>query len=138
MAKVSILTPTNSPLELPIVTSKVPAGFPSPAEEYLGDTLDLNQIMVDNPTATFFARVQGDSMTNTIFPEDILVVDRSVSPKHGSVVVAIINNEFTVKRLNMNDGLTLVSDNPNYEPIRITGEMDLTVWGVVTGISRKL
>ena len=138
MAKVSILTPTNSPLELPIVTSKVPAGFPSPAEEYLGDTLDLNQIMVDNPTATFFARVQGDSMTITIFPEDILVVDRSVSPKHGSVVVAIINNEFTVKRLNMNDGLTLVSDNPNYEPIRITGEMDLTVWGVVTGISRKL
>ena len=77
-------------------------------------------------------------MSNTIVPEDILVVDRSVSPKHGSVVVAIINNEFTVKRLNMNDGLTLVSDNPNYEPIRITGEMDLTVWGVVTGISRKL
>ncbi|GAA0204106.1 hypothetical protein GCM10009123_09260 [Kangiella japonica] len=138
MAKVSILTPTNSPLELPIVTSKVPAGFPSPAEEYLGDTLDLNQIMVDNPTATFFARVQGESMTTTIFPDDILVVDRSVSPKHGSVVVAIVNNEFTVKRLNMNDGLTLVSDNPDYEPIRITGEMDLTVWGVVTGISRKL
>ena len=138
MAKVSILTPENSPLELPFVSTKVPAGFPSPAEEYLGDTLDLNQIMVDNPTATFFARVQGDSMTTTIYPDDILIVDRSVSPKNNSIVVAIVNNEFTVKRLSMGNELQLVADNPDYEPIKITGDMDLTVWGVVTGISRKL
>ncbi len=138
MAKVSILTPENSPLELPFVSTKVPAGFPSPAEEYLGDTLDLNQIMVDNPTATFFARVQGDSMTTTIYPDDILIVDRSVSPKNNSIVVAVVNNEFTVKRLSMGSELQLVADNPDYEPIKITGDMDLTVWGVVTGISRKL
>lgn len=138
MAKVSILTPENSPLELPFVSTKVPAGFPSPAEEYLGDTLDLNQIMVDNPTATFFARVQGDSMTTTIYPDDILIVDRSVSPKNNSIVVAVVNNEFTVKRLSMGNELLLVADNPEYKPIRITGDMDLTVWGVVTGISRKL
>lgn len=138
MAKVSILTPKNSPLELPFVSTKVPAGFPSPAEEYLGDTLDLNQIMVDNPTATFFARVQGDSMTTTIYPDDILIVDRSVSPKNNSIVVAVVNNEFTVKRLSMGSELQLVADNPDYEPIKITGDMDLTVWGVVTGISRKL
>lgn len=138
MAKVSILTPENSPLELPFVSTKVPAGFPSPAEEYLGDTLDLNQLMVDNPTATFFARVQGDSMTTTIYPDDILIVDRSVSPKNNSIVVAIVNNEFTVKRLSMGNELQLVADNPDYEPIKITGDMDLTVWGVVTGISRKL
>ena len=138
MAKVSILTPENSPLELPFVSTKVPAGFPSPAEEYLGDTLDLNQIMVDNPTATFFARVQGDSMTTTIYPDDILIVDRSINPKNNSIVVAVVNNEFTVKRLSMGSELQLVADNPDYEPIKITGDMDLTVWGVVTGISRKL
>lgn len=139
MAKVSILSPKATPMELPLVTSKVPAGFPSPAEEYLGDTLDLNKLMIDNPTSTFFARVDGDSMINAgIFDGDILIVDRSVVAKHNSIVVAIVDNEFTVKRLKSDGELQLVPENPSYKPIKISGHSDITIWGVVTGVSRKL
>lgn len=139
MAKVTILKPKVTRMELPLASAKVPAGFPSPAEEYLGDTLDLNQLMIDNPTATFFARVEGDSMVNAgIFEGDILIVDRSVTPKHNSVVVAVIDNEFTVKYLKTDGEIRLAPANPSYKDIKMTGDMELVIWGVVTGISRKL
>lgn len=133
MSKVTILKPKATPQELPLVTTKIPAGFPSPAEEYLGDSLDLNDYVIKNPSTTFFARVEGDSMIGAgILQDDILVVDRSLEPKHGNVIIAVLNGELTVKRLSSKDGFKLVADNPEYPAINITGEAEFSVWGVVT------
>lgn len=133
MSKVTILTPKATPMELPLVTTKVPAGFPSPAEEYLGDKLDLNDYVIQNPATTFFARVEGDSMIGKgIMPNDVLAVDRSLEPRHGDVVIAVINGELTVKTLHTNEKIKLVAENPQYSDIPITGDMDFTIWGVAT------
>lgn len=139
MSKVTIIKPLSSRHEMPFYESKVPAGFPSPATEYLGDTLDLNDYLIDNKTATFFAKVEGDSMVGAgIFEGDLIVIDRSKNPKHNCIVVAVIDNEFTVKRLCTKDGIELRPENPAYEPIKINGEIEMQIWGVVTSIVRKL
>ena len=139
MSKVTLIKPRTSRVDIPFYEPKVPAGFPSPATEYLGDTLDLNEYLIHNKTATFFAKVEGDSMTGAgIFEGDLLVIDRSRNPKHNSIVVAVIDNEFTVKRLCTRDGIELRPENPAYEPIRISGETEMQIWGVVTSIVRKL
>ncbi|MGJ8662075.1 MAG: LexA family protein [Marinicella sp.] len=139
MSKVTIIKPLSSRHEMPFYESKVPAGFPSPATEYLGDTLDLNDYLIHNKTATFFAKVEGDSMIGAgIFEGDLLVIDRSKNPKHNCIVVAVIDNEFTVKRLCTHDGIELRPENPAYEPIKINGEIEMQIWGVVTSIVRKL
>ena len=133
MSKVTLLMPKSTPMELPLVTTKVPAGFPSPAEEYLGDSLDLNNYLIKNPSTTFFARVEGDSMVGTgIMAGDVLVIDRSLEPRHGDVVVAILNGELTVKTLHTKHNVKLVSENPEYPDISINGDMELRVWGVAT------
>jgi DNA polymerase V len=138
MSKVTLLTPGRSRLELPLYESRVPAGFPSPANEYLGDTLDLNQYLIANPTATFFARVEGDSMIGAgIYEGDLLVVDRSRTAGHNDIVIAAVDNEFTVKRLDTRDGIRLVAENPDYAPICLSGEREMLIWGVVTGLVRK-
>lgn len=95
--------------------------------------LDLNEYMIDNPPATFFVRVTGESMTGAgIFPDDLLVVDRSVTARGGDIVVAVLDGEFTVKRLVRTAGrVALVAENPDFPPIRITSESDLQIWGVV-------
>lgn len=88
----------RSRLELPLFASKISAGFPSPAQDYVEQTLDLNELCIKRPAATFFVRVDGDSMIDVgIFSNDILVVDRSIKPAHGDVVVAQVNSEFTAK-----------------------------------------
>jgi len=139
MSKVTLIKPLTSHVELPFYESKVPAGFPSPATEYLGDTLDLNDYLIRNKTATFFAKVEGDSMTGAgIFEGDLIVIDRSINPVHNSIVVAVIDDEFTVKRLHIKDGIELRPENPAYLPIKICGEIEMRIWGVVTSIVRKL
>ncbi len=126
--------------ESPILTSYgvVKAGFPSPAGDYLEEDIDLGQYLMPRPNSTFLVRVKGDSMTNAHIPENaLLVVDRSVKPTSGRIVVAIVNNEFTVKRLIKNSsGLRLMpeSPNPKYRPIPITDEMDFRIWGTVIHI----
>lgn len=139
MSKVSIIKPNiGERLDLPLYEPKVPAGFPSPATEYLGGTLDLNDYLVSNQTATFFAKVEGDSMIGAgIFEDDLLVIDRSIQPKHNHIVVAVVDNEFTVKRLATRDGIQLLPENPAYQPINVSGETEIQIWGVVTGIVRK-
>jgi DNA polymerase V len=112
----------------------IPAGFPSPADDYVEDRLDLNQLLVQNQSATFFLRVKGDSMFNAgIHNGDIIVVDRSVEPVDGSVVVAVVDSELTVKRLVYFNGVAeLHAENPKYTPIRFKEGQELTIWGVVT------
>lgn len=126
--------------KIPLYQSKVAAGFPSPADDYIEEKLDLNRHLVKNPAATFFVRATGQSMTGVgIFPDDILLVDRSLTPKNGSVVIAVVDGELTVKRLiNDDSGVCLCAENPHYKPIIISDEMSLDVWGVVCYVIHSL
>jgi DNA polymerase V len=121
---------------LPLFLESVSAGFPSPADDYMEDKLDLNDLLIKNPASTFFVRVVGDSMVNAgINSEDILVVDRSLDPKDGSVVIAVINGDLTVKRLSYANGkIYLVPENNHFKQIEITKEMSFEVWGVVRSV----
>lgn len=121
------------------VESLVQAGFPSPADDYLETPLNLHELVVKNPAATFFVRVAGDSMLGArIEPDDILVVDRSLTPTSGRIVLAIVNGEFTVKRLKIEGGkMRLQAENPAYPDIAIPEGSDFQVWGVVTYVVHK-
>jgi len=127
-------------LKLPFFLSLMKAGFPSPADDYIEAKLDFNEYLVKHPSATFCVRVTGESMKNAgINSGDILVVDRAVAPANNKIIVAILNGEFTVKRISKNkNGLFLVPENPSYEPIEIKDEMDFEVWGVVTHVIHDL
>jgi DNA polymerase V len=122
-------------LPIKYFSTKVPAGFPSPAEDAMEGELDLNSYIVSHPSSTFYVKVEGESMTGAgIFPGDLLVVDRSVEAKNNTVILAIINNEFTVKRIvHADDGkYYLQPENPTFQPIEITQDSGFQVWGVVT------
>ena len=139
MSKVSILKPRGSYSEIPLYSGRIPAGFPGVVDEHMEDTLSLDQLLIKHPATTFFARVEGDSMIEAgIFQNDIFVVDRSISAKDNDIVVALLDNEFTVKRLKSQGSLKLKAENANYPDIEITGEHELVIWGVVTGLARSL
>ncbi len=127
-------------IELPLFLESVSAGFPSPADDYLEGKLDLNDYLIMNPAATFLVRVTGDSMTNSgIYSGDLLIVDRSLEPKDGNIVIAVIDGELTVKRLRyVKNKLSLVPENPKYKPIEITESMNFEVWGVVSTVIHPL
>ncbi len=125
---------------IPLYQSCVAAGFPSPADSDMERALDLNELLIKNPTATFFVRVSGLSMSKIgIYPNDILVVDRSLPAVHGKIVIAAVNGELTVKRL-CKDGkkVQLVAENDAYPPIEITEGTELYIWGVVTSVIHQL
>lgn len=124
----------------PLYLSTVEAGFPSPAEDYVEGSLDLNEYLIKHPAATFFVRVSGDSMINAgIFPGDILIVDRSLEPVDKKIVIAVLDGELTVKRLRYRAGIpSLEPENDNYSPIRISEEMSFEIWGVVTNVIHKV
>ena len=127
------------PLPLPLFTAAVQAGFPSPAEDYLDKTLDLNELLISHPAATFFVRVAGDSMQGAgIFSGDTLVVDRSLEAADNKIVVAIVSGEFTVKRLKIKEGrISLIPENPHYPILEVKEGSDFQVWGVVTYVIHK-
>ena len=118
----------------------IPAGWPSPSEDYLEDQLNLHEMVVRNPASTFFLRAIGESMIGAgIHDGDLLVVDRSVSPRSGKVVIAMVEGEMTIKRLVKQGGRTLlVPENPDYPEFDITGRDDAAVWGVVTHVVHNL
>ena len=125
----------NKKLKLPIAEG-LKAGFPSPAEDYSHETLDFNRDLIHNPEATFYGKVEGDSMIEAgICNNDIAVIDRSLEPRDGDVVVGCVNGEFTIKYLDMRhkkDGyIELRPANKDFKPIKITAEDDFEVWGVV-------
>ena len=128
------------PLELLLYGARVPAGFPSPADDHVEGRLDLNRHLIRHPAATFFVRASGDSMLGAgIHPGDLLVVDRSLEAAHGRVIIAVVDNELTVKRLHCRDGsVRLLAENDRYPPIAIENGMTLEVWGVVTSVIHPL
>lgn len=123
----------NTEYELPLAEVSVQAGFPSPAEDYIEQRLDLNDHLIEHPAATFFVRVSGNSMINAgIHDGDILVVDRAMEPGDGKIVIAAIDGELSVKRLRKEaDEVYLQAENEQYDDIEITRHNDFQIWGVV-------
>lgn len=127
-------------MQRPLFGCSVSAGFPSPADDYIEGRLDLNEFMVTNPAATFFVRVAGDSMLGAgIHHNDILVVDRSLDPISGKVVIAVVNGELTVKRLVKNGAsVCLKAESPDYPDIHPAEGTTCEIWGVVAYVIHAL
>lgn len=126
--------------EIPMYSSRVAAGFPSPADEHVSEKLDLNRFLIRHPSSTFLVRASGDSMINAgIHSGDVLVVDRSLPIADGKIVIAAVDGQLTVKRFSKSNGRTqLLPENPKYEPIPLHDESELHMWGVVTNVIHRV
>ena len=118
---------------IPLLNDSVSAGFPSPADDYTEENIDLNEHLISNPFSTFFLRVKGDSMINAgIKDKDLIIVDKSLIAKPGNIVIAMMDGEFTIKRLSIkNDELYLKAENHNYPDFSFKNHIDVQIWGVV-------
>ena len=127
-------------ISIPLIGNRIPAGFPSPAQDYIETTLDLNEFLITHPASTFFIKVQGYSMINAgIFPEDILIVDRAIEAKDNDIIIAVYDGELTIKRLKIrNNRWYLVPENSDFEEIEINEDTDFQVWGIVTYAIHKI
>lgn len=124
---------------IPLFNYRVKAGFPSPATDYVESELDFNELLINNKTATYALKAEGDSMINAgIQSGDILIVDRSIKPESNHIIIASIDGDFTVKRLLLEKkSCYLIAENPEYPQIEITEETDFVIWGVVTYVIHK-
>ena len=124
---------TTKKFKLPLLADSVSAGFPSPADDYTEENIDLNEHLISNPFSTFFLRVKGDSMINAgIKDKDLIIVDKSLKARPGNIIIAMIDGEFTIKRLSIkNNELYLKSENHNYPDFRFKNHIDIQIWGVV-------
>ena len=124
---------TSKKFKIPLLNDSVSAGFPSPADDYTEESIDLNEHLISNPFSTFFLRVKGDSMINAgIKDKDLIIVDKSLIAKPGNIIIAMIDGEFTIKRLSIkNNELYLKAENHNYPDFRFKNHIDIQIWGVV-------
>lgn len=127
-------------MELPLVDSGISAGFPSPAEDFLDSSIDLNKELIKNPSTTFYGRVRGDSMINAGLNDgDLLIIDKSLEPVNDKIAVCFIDGEFTVKRIKIEkDIVWLVAENDNYKPIKVTADNEFLIWGIVTTVIKTV
>lgn len=135
MNRIEIFLPDyKSSCPLPYADMGIQAGFPSPAQDYISEYIDLNREIIRHPTATFYGRVVGESMIDEgIEPGDLLVIDRSLEPADGDLAVCCLDGEFTLKRIHLEpDAVWLIPSNEEYDPILVTPENKFEVWGVVT------
>ncbi len=126
----------NTALDLPFVDGGISAGFPSPADDFLDINIDLNKHLIKNPSTTFYGRVRGNSMIDAgIHDGDLLVIDKSLEPQSDKIAVCFIDGEFTVKRIQIEkDTVWLIAENKDYQPIKVTKENELLIWGIVTNV----
>jgi DNA polymerase V len=126
-------------IDCPMVSSLVQAGFPSPADDYIEASIDLNKHLITHPAATFFVKVEGESMIDAqIMPGDTLIVNRALEPVDGKIVIAVIDGEFTVKRIRRHKkSVWLIADNPRFPPIKFKKIQECHIWGVVTYVIHK-
>lgn len=131
---------TDDKISIPLVGSSVRAGFPSPADDFIEMNLSLDSELIRNKEATFYARVEGDSMQDAnIHDGDLLVIDRSLEPQNNKVAVCFIDGEFTVKRLLIKeDHILLMPENKKFAPIKVTSENDFIIWGMVTYVIKAV
>jgi len=124
---------TSKKFKIPLLNDSVSAGFPSPADDYTEENIDLNEHLISNPFSTFFLRVKGESMINAgIKDKDLIIVDKSLIAKPGDIVIAMIDGEFTIKRISIkNDELYLKAENHNFPDFRFKNHIDVQIWGVV-------
>ena len=130
----------ESELRIPFISEGVSAGFPSPAADFMEMSIDLNKQLSENPLATFYIKVKGNSMIDAgIHDKDLLVVDRSLEPRNNKIAICLLDGEFTVKRIRLeNNELFLMPENSSYQPIQVTEENQLIIWGIVTYVIKKL
>jgi len=130
----------ESDIRIPFMDHGVSAGFPSPALDFMENRIDLNTALSENPLATFYIKVDGNSMVNAgIDDKDVLVVDRSLEPQNNKIAICFIDDAFTVKRLKLEKNeLWLMPENPNYSPIKVTEENTFLIWGIVTYVIKKV
>ena len=119
--------------KIPLLTDSISAGFPSPADDHTEQNIDLNEHLISNPSSTFFLRVKGDSMINAgIKDKDLIIVDKSLTARPGNIIIAMIDGEFTMKRLSIkNNELYLKAENHNYPDFRFKNHINVQIWGVV-------
>lgn len=132
---IDILTPDlTSHVALPFADQGIQAGFPSPAQDYISESIDLNHELIHHPAATFYGRVSGDSMIGEgIDSGDILVIDRSIEPADGDLAVCCLDGDFTLKRISLRgNDVWLIPSNEQFDPILVTPDSHFEVWGVVT------
>lgn len=129
----------STELELPFVDAGIKAGFPSPADDFIELSIDLNKEYIKNRDTTFYAKVKGDSMKNAgIFDGDLLIIDKSLEPQNNKIAICQIDGEFTVKRIKIEkDIVWLIAENEDYPPIKVTPENELLIWGIVTASIKK-
>ncbi|SHL70270.1 DNA polymerase V [Flavobacterium flevense] len=139
--KLSFYKPNyESKLQIPFIPDGVSAGFPSPAADFMENNIDLNKELSENPLATFYIKVKGNSMIDAgIEDQDVLIVDRSIEPQDNKIAICFIDGEFTVKRIKLQkDCLYLMPENSNYTPIKVTEENELIIWGIVTYVIKRI
>jgi DNA polymerase V len=131
---------TGMALDLPLIDAGIHAGFPSPAEDFVDLSIDLNRELIKNPSSTFYARVKGDSMKDAgIHDGDLIIIDKSLEPANGKIAVCFIDGEFTIKRIKIDrDCCWLVPANDDFNPIKVTEENEFLVWGIVVHVIRSL
>lgn len=129
----------DSELVLPFAHEGISAGFPSPAQDFLDDGIDLNKELVRNPSSTFYGRVKGDSMKDLgIHDGDLLVIDKSLEPQDGKIAVCFVDGEFTMKRIKLEkDCCWLMPANDDYTPLKVTAENDFVIWGIVVHVIKS-
>lgn len=130
---------TESELSLPLVMGGISAGFPSPAEDFIDHSIDLNRELIKNPASTFYGKVKGDSMSGLgIEHGDLLVIDKSLEPQNGKIAVCYIDGEFTMKRIKMEDDCCwLIPANDKYKPLKVTEDNDFLIWGIVIHVIKS-
>lgn len=132
--------PSSDVSEVIYFDTGISAGFPSPADDFMQQRLSLDSELIKNKEATFFARVTGQSMIDAgLNDNDLLVIDRSLSPSNNRIAVCFLDGEFTVKRLRVKKGeVWLQPENKDYKPIKVTQENDFIIWGIVTNVIKKV
>lgn len=130
----------NSLINLPLADQGISAGFPSPADDFLDLSIDLNKELIKHPYATFYGRVRGDSMTGAGLDDgDLLIIDKSLEAQEGKIAVCFIDGEFTVKRIKLDKHqLWLMPENDKYKPLKVTEDNEFVIWGVVTCVIKNM
>lgn len=130
---------TELKLTIPIVDGGISAGFPSPAQDFLDLSIDLNKELIKNPSSTFYARVNGQSMEDMgIDSGDLVIIDKSLTPKNGKIAVCFLDGEFTMKKIKIEKNCCwLIPANKNFKPIKVTEDNDFVIWGIVLHVIKS-